>query len=164
MMRGETQEDLAEGAIKWMIKVPKFSADFVVWALKAMMKSLLNKEPVGKQKIERLMKDGKHKLEQMSLSDVGKDMKEFQKLARKYGVGFTAFKSGEDYTLFFRAERAEQMKSCLEAYSQQKLAAKPQKQIKTRLEEAIQRKADKNIEPALKEAKEYNKVQTRGRN
>lgn len=163
-MRGETQEDLAEGAIKWMLKVPKFSAELVVWSLKALMKKLLDKEPVGMQKIENLMNDGKHKMEQMKLSEVSNDMKEFQKLARKYGVGFSAFKSGEDYTLFFRAERVEQMKSCVEAYAKQKLDQKPQKKIKEQLEKAIQREASEQKEPALKEAKEHNKVQTRGRN
>lgn len=163
-MRGETQEDLAEGAIKWMLKVPKLSAEFVVWVLKSFMKKLLDKEPVGMQKIENLMKDGKHKMEQMKLSEVGEDMRELQKLARKYGVGFTAFKSGEEYTLFFRAERVEQMKSCLEAYTKQRLDQKPQKKIKEQLEKAIQREVSERKEPAIKDTKEYNKVQTRGRN
>lgn len=163
-MRGETQEDLAEGAIKWMLKVPKLSAEFVVWALKSFIKKLMDKEPVGLQKIENLMKDGKHKMEQMKLSDVGNDMREFQKLARKYGVGFTAFKSGEEYTLFFRAERVEQMKSCLDAYAKQRLDQKPQKKIKEQLEKAIKMEVSERKEPAIKDTKEYNKVQTRGRN
>lgn len=159
----EVQEDITEGAIKWMLKVSRLSAELIVAGLKALIKAIANKEPVGIQKIDKLMKGTDQKLEQVKLTFMGKDMKDFKKLAQKYGVGFTAFKSGEEYTLFFRANRTDQMKSCIEAYAKQKLERPSKEGIRPKLDKAIRQEAVERIEPALKEAREHNKVQTRGR-
>ncbi|MEG1943447.1 MAG: PcfB family protein [Angelakisella sp.] len=155
----EVQEDMAEWAVKWMLKVPKLSAELVVMGIRELMKKLDNKEPVGVQSIEKLMKGSKEELKEVKLADFKNDMKDFKKLAQKYGVGFSVLKSGEEYSVFFRARRAEQMNACVEAYAQRKLTQPKKESINEKLHKAAERTAEIQKERSI--VKENRKIEKR---
>ncbi|MEG1875651.1 MAG: PcfB family protein [Angelakisella sp.] len=145
----EIQEDVSELAARWLVKVPKLSAKLVVAALDALLRHQKNKEPLGELSMKKLMANSSQPLEQASLVGMEKDMKLFQKLARQYGVGFSVFKRNEEYTLFFRAGRAEQMNACLAAYAKAKLTRQPEsigEKVERAEKQSVEHQQEKNME------------------
>lgn len=123
----DVQQEAAELALKWMIKVPTLTADVLIAAIRTLMKRLENKEPMGRQSMNKLLAGGNHQLTRASVTsadirNLGADMKMFERFARQYGVGFTVVPiiGAPGYEVFFRAKRADQMKACLEAFAKWK--------------------------------------------
>lgn len=127
-MAFEVQEEVTEKAFKVMVKVPQITAEMLLAALKSLLRKLEQQEPVGKQKMSKLMEGGKtlgsHEITSAHTKDVKQNMAVFDRLCRKYGVGYSAVKmsGAPGYQVFFRTGRADQMKAVIEEYMKYQFA------------------------------------------
>lgn len=124
----EIQEDVNEKVLKFMIKIPRLSGEMLIAGLRGLLRQLENQEPVGKQKMYRLLEHGNQMsrvvLTSKDVKNMGEDMKAFDRFARQYGLGYNLVRLGGQpgYQVFFRVRRAEQMKACMEEYTKWKFA------------------------------------------
>lgn len=125
------QEEVSERAFKLMLKVPALTGDLVVAALKHVLKKLEEHQPVGKQKIEKLMRGGAAVRPADMRGSI--DMKLLQRMARKHGVGYSVVQNPDKtFCIYFQSSRAEQMKACINAYAQYKFAREQNKESLTK--------------------------------
>lgn len=138
----DVQQEAAELALKWMIKVPTLTGELVVAGLKWLLKKIEQREPVGKQKLEKLITVNHETRSSVLAKDA--DMKALQRFARAHKVGVAIIKNPDkSYTLYFRAGRTDQMKQCLEAYTQYKFQENKREPIASRLNRAVDHAVEK---------------------
>lgn len=159
----EIQEDVNEKVLKFMIKIPRLAGDLAVAALRLLLKKLEQREPVGKQTMDKLM-SGNNAMRGTTMAK-DTDMKSLERLARQHKVGVSIVKNpDQSYTLYFRTRRADQMKQCLEAYTQYKFAKGKAAPIPERLNRAAARAAEQNCQKAAEQGEpNVHKERTRER-
>ena len=121
-------------------------------------KQVRDKEPVsGKQTVKQLIHQGQG----VTTIEIGdKDIKDFQKLAKKYGVDFAIVKDKNQtpplYTVFFKAKDQDAITNLIGAYTNKRMQQQTRPSILQKLEKLKAIVAKRPIKQKVK-----NKEQTR---
>lgn len=96
-------------------------------------KTLVDKSIKGKQTVKQLIGQGQG-VSSMPIGDTG--LKDFERVARKYGVDFAVVKeAAEDkprYTVFFKARDADAITKVLQEYSERQMKRKSENRTSVR--------------------------------
>lgn len=133
-------EEVAQKTCNFAIRTAKVTIQILIRALKEqsrrshekkMEKQTKKESPIqGKQSVKQLVQQGQG----VTTIDIGdKDIKDFQKLAKKYGVDFAIVKDKNKtpplYTVFFKAKDQDAITNLIGAYTakrmKQRLNPKP---------------------------------------
>lgn len=131
-------EEVSKDSIRLAIRGTKITKDLLVKALKAYVnhrqkvsakKKIEKNQPVqGKQSVKSLIQQGQG-VTSIPLADDG--LKDFQKMAKKYGVDFSIVKDkGKDppvYTVFFKAKDTDAITKILDDYAAKQLKKEKQR-------------------------------------
>lgn len=123
-----TQEEVRERSVALVIKVGKtggrLTADLLKWAIRQYMKQR-NDPSVhhGKQSVKQLVRQGAG-VQNIEITD--KNIKSFERVARKYGVDFALKKVPSDgkYLVFFKARDADAINAAFSEYANRTLHQK----------------------------------------
>ena len=122
------QEEVTQKTIALYVKVGKGAARLTEQALQKAIQKFLeqkSKPAHGKQTMRQLMKQNAG-VSNIEITDPS--IKEFEKIARKYGVDYAITKDQNvmppKYTVFFKAKDADALTSAFEEFTNRKLKAK----------------------------------------
>lgn len=127
-MMSRTQEDTSEKVLRLMLRVPEITAKMLIAGLSGWLKRMDEREPIGQQRLDRLMQ-GNQKMEASTITscdikNLDADMKIFERMARQYGVGYTAVKISDQpgYTILFRGKNKEAYATLIAEYAKYQIA------------------------------------------
>ena len=119
------QDEVNEKTIALYIKTGKLTAQTLQKAMKAILskgKKQLAKPPQGKQSLKQLMKQNAG-VSNIEITDPS--IKEFEKIARKYGVDYAVKKdrssSPPKYLIFFKGRDADALTAAFTEYTSKKV-------------------------------------------
>ncbi len=125
-----TQDEVREKSVALVIKVGKtggkLTADLLKWAIRQYMRQSRNPSVHhGKQTVKQLVRQGKG-VQNIEITD--KNIKSFERVARKYGVDFALKKVPDDgkYLVFFKAQDADALNAAFSEYANKTLRRKRQ--------------------------------------
>lgn len=111
-------DDVSEKAILLAVKVTSLTGSFLVRGLKMFIRHCADKEGKGKQTVKQLVKQGQGA---SSVEVSGESMRQFKRIARKYGVDFAIVKNKDSdplrYTVFFKAKDMDAITAVVKDYS-----------------------------------------------
>ena len=115
------QDEVREKSVALTIKVGKtggkLTADLLKWAIRRYMEQSRNpKIHHGKQTVKQLVRQGAG-VQNIEITD--KNIKSFERVARKYGVDFALKKDPSEgkYLVFFKARDADALNAAFAEYS-----------------------------------------------
>lgn len=115
------QDEVREKSVTLTVKVGKtgarLTADLLKWAIRQYMKQANSpKTPHGKQSVKQLVKQGAG-VQNIEITD--KNIKSFERVARKYGVDFALKKDPAEgkYLVFFKAKDADALNAAFAEYT-----------------------------------------------
>lgn len=128
-------EEISEKSINLAIRTTKVTVQTLLHGLKSYLRHRVNKHvkkqanknapTKGKQSVKQLIKQGQG-VSTAEISDEG--IKDFKKLANKYGLDFAIVKEKGTqppvYTVFFKARDADAITRVLQEYSKKQLKSK----------------------------------------
>lgn len=120
------QDEVREKSFALAMRVGKAGAKLTEEALKCAIRQYLkeaNKPKRGKQSVRSLVKQGK---ELRSIEITNKNIKSFERVARKYGVTFAVLKNNRtgQYTVLFKAGDADALNAAFAEYTAKTLRRK----------------------------------------
>lgn len=137
------QEDIEHRAVTLAINVSKMTGRTFRNALVKLLHFLKNKhqqhkqvKPCGKQSVKKLIGQNQG-VSRMDLSH-DDDVKQFEHVARKYGVDYAITKvKGEKprYLIFFKARDNDALTSALEEYTAQRMRGKEKPSLHSKLQQ-----------------------------
>lgn len=133
------QEEVEKKSCDLAIQVSKLSIKEIAKGVDKYLKYLKEKNAnkahadrsiKGKQTVKQLIRQGQG-VSSMPVGDMY--LKDFEKVARKYGVDFAVVKDSSEgkkrYTVFFKAKDADAITQVLKEYSQKQLKRKDEKRV-----------------------------------
>ena len=152
LVHEEVDREIANKSVNIAIKMLKPELDQLMKGLskavqapvKAAGKAAVNKihPTTGKQSVKTLIRQGQG-VSSIPLADEG--LKDFQKIAKKYGVDFAVVKDKEAsppvYTVFFKAKDVDVMTAAFKEYTGVSLKKEQRQSIRKKLEQAKERVA-----------------------
>lgn len=129
------QEEVENKTVNLAVKTSKLSATALCKGLQAYMKhrkeknlskmNIAEQPAKGKQSVKELIAQGQG-VSSIPLADEG--LKDFQKIAKKYGVDFAVVKDKNEeppvYTIFFKAKDTDVITKILQDYSEKQVKRK----------------------------------------
>ncbi len=116
-------EDVSQRTIALSIRTGKLTARVLASALRAAGRKIQKERrarqtPHGRQSVKKLMAHG----EATNSIELTGTPKDFDRVARKWGVDYAFYKTGPDkYLLFFKSGQADAITACFSEYSRQVL-------------------------------------------
>ncbi len=116
-------EDVSRRTIALSIRTGKLTARTLAYALRAVGRKIqkehrAHQTPHGRQSVKKLMSHGAA-TNSIELTGAPKD---FDRVARRWGVDYAFYKTGPDkYLLFFKCGQADAMTACFGEYSRRVL-------------------------------------------
>lgn len=134
------QEDVENRACQLAVQTTRLTLKEVVKALEIYARHVQNNKatkqsgPKGKQTVKQLIGQGQG-VSSIPVADTG--LKEFQRLARKYGMDFAVVKDKSEiparYTIFFKAKDTDAITQVLKDYSAKQLQNKERTSVRKML-------------------------------
>ena len=131
------QEDIENKVCHLAIQTTKLTMRELIKALESYTRHLQNsrqmqsKEPKGKQTVKQLIGQGQG-VSSIPVAETG--LKDFQRMARKYGVDFAVVKDKSElpvrYTVFFKARDSDAITQVLKEYSEKQMKNKGRKSVR----------------------------------
>ena len=115
------QDEVREKSVALVIKVGKTGGRLTAEAMKWAMRQYLNHPPRrGKQSVKQLVRQGAG-VQNIEITD--KNIKSFERVARKYGVDFAVKKDSVErkYLVFFKARDADALNAAFAEYTAKSL-------------------------------------------
>ena len=150
------QEDIENKTCQLAIQTTKFTVKEIVKALESYVRQMehnkTNKQTVkkGKQTVKQLIGQGQGV---SSIPVAETSLKDFQRVARKYGVDFAVVKDKSEiptrYTIFFKAKDADAITEVIKDYSAKQLQNKKRASVR----EVLQKFKEKVAKTPKKEKK-----------
>ena len=120
------QEETSEKTLRMMVKVSQLTAREIIVALEKLYRKLTAREHVGRTQLNQLMRNGAKiettKIVSTDILKLDTDMKVFEQLARRFGVGYSIHKISDQpgYIIFFRSRQMEQVAAVLSEFNKYK--------------------------------------------
>lgn len=153
------QEDIENRTVTLVVNGTKFTGNMLKNAISKLLahqkspKEYKDVTPHGKQTVRQLAQQNQG-MSNIEIKD--KSIKEFERIARKYGVDFAVKKAkGNEpkFLVFFKARDADALTSAFREYTAKKIQKEERPSVLKQLQEAVAAKADptkiKNKERSL---------------
>lgn len=132
------QEQNSEKVVSLTVRATKMTANLLKSAISEYLKHQKNKQPKvykGKQSVKHLVQNSKDKLVNIEITD--KNIKVFNKTARKYGIDYSLKKDKSAdppmYMIFFKAKDADVMTAAFGDFMKKSMEKEKKPSIKARL-------------------------------
>ena len=151
------QEQNSEKTVALSVKTGKMTAKVLKGAVKAFLDAQKNKKPhiyKGKQSVKHLVQGGG---ELTSIEVTDKNIKSFDKTARKYGIDYALKKDCTEeppkYFVFFKAKSADVLTMAFKEFSAKELTKSKKTPIKEKLRNLAEQVKSKNKERSREKSK-----------
>ena len=142
------QEDIENKTVTLVINGSKFTGNVLKNAISKLLahqkspKEYKDVTPHGKQTVRQLAQQNQG-ISNIEIKD--KSIKEFERIARKYGVDFAVKRvKGDDpkFLVFFKGRDADALTSAFKEYTEKKIRKEERPSVLKQLQEAVAAKAD----------------------
>ena len=151
------QEQNSEKTVALSVKTGKMTAKVLKGAVKAFLDAQKNKKPhiyKGKQSVKHLVQSGG---ELTSIEVTDKNIKSFDKTARKYGIDYALKKDSTEeppkYLVFFKAKNNDVLTMAFKEFAANELTKSKKTPIKEKLRNVAEQVKTKNKERSREKSK-----------